>query len=1726
MKNLIHPILLFILLLGFLPGYTSVRLDAEKESVDNMCITPGTPLNPTGNAFSPNQAILDWSPGSPAGSPEITYFWVIGTTPDVTYGNGIAYGTTTDTWLGVISLYPGTTYYLRVYAHTSCNGSSSSYATSAPFTTPGGPSCVTPGTPVGVTATATGPTSASLDWFAGSPAGSSTVTYYWVVGTSPSVAWGSGAAQGSTTSTWVGVNSLLPGTTYYLRVYAHTRCNGSSSSYATSAPFTTPGGPSCSTPGTPVGVTATATGPTSASLDWFAGSPAGSSTVTYYWVVGTSPSVAWGSGTAQGSTTSTWVGVNSLLPGTTYYLRVYAHTSCNGSSSSYATSAAFTTPGGPSCVTPGTPVGVTATATGPTSASLDWFAGSPAGSSTVTYYWVVGTSPSVAWGSGTAQGSTTSTWVGVNSLLPGTTYYLRVYAHTSCNGSSSSYATSAAFTTPGGPSCVTPGTPVGVTATATGPTSASLDWFAGSPAGSSTVTYYWVVGTSPSVAWGSGTAQGSTTSTWVGVNSLLPGTTYYLRVYAHTSCNGSSSSYATSAPFTTPGGPSCVTPGTPVGVTATATGPTSASLDWFAGSPAGSSTVTYYWVVGTSPSVAWGSGTAQGSTTSTWVGVNSLLPGTTYYLRVYAHTSCNGSSSSYATSAVFTTPGGPSCVTPGTPVGVTATATGPTSASLDWFAGSPAGSSTVTYYWVVGTSPSVAWGSGTAQGSTTSTWVGVNSLLPGTTYYLRVYAHTSCNGSSSSYATSAAFTTPGGPSCVTPGTPVGVTATATGPTSASLDWFAGSPAGSSTVTYYWVVGTSPSVAWGSGAAQGSTTSTWVGVNSLLPGTTYYLRVYAHTSCNGSSSSYATSAPFTTPGGPSCSTPGTPVGVTATATGPTSASLDWFAGSPAGSSTVTYYWVVGTSPSVAWGSGTAQGSTTSTWVGVNSLLPGTTYYLRVYAHTSCNGSSSSYATSAAFTTPGGPSCVTPGTPVGVTATATGPTSASLDWFAGSPAGSSTVTYYWVVGTSPSVAWGSGTAQGSTTSTWVGVNSLLPGTTYYLRVYAHTSCNGSSSSYATSASFTTPGGPSCVTPGTPVGVTATATGQTSASLDWFAGSPAGSSTVTYYWVVGTSPSVAWGSGTAQGSTTSTWVGVNSLLPGTTYYLRVYAHTSCNGSSSSYATSASFTTPGGPSCVTPGTPVGVTATVTGSTSANLNWSGGSPAGSPTVTYYWVIGTSSSVTYGNGMTQGYTALTSFSLNNLQSGTTYYLRVYARTDCNGSVSTYATSAAFTTSGGCVAPSLQASNISFSNVSPQQFRIQWTNGNGTRRIVKINTLNGFTLPNNGSDPTPNSHYSGSGEQIVYNGTGNNVTVTGLPLNSTIWVRIFEANCSGVNSVYNIINSTNNPSSQRTITVLPAMSSFVGSEAGLNSNNEEIQIPFYTIRDFDESIPLMHLLSDGSTSTRFTLTASNARSFGFRVVDSIGRVVTDSNRTLDLARFGKLDTSFAVAHDKLVAKFTHPTIPHTSFNQNLKLQILYEGGLLGLDIPISFLRPAAPLAAELVDFSGKYLASQHVNQLQWTTLSEYNNDYFEIQRSIGNGDFEAIGKVSGINRPNLYSYTDHDIAPTGVHIYRLRQVDYDGTETLSDQIAIKVTGDTDVKTRISPNPATNLVHVQIEGNTEDNVRVHLFNMSGQRVISDMSEKMTGDVQIFELNTSSLQKGMYNLVIQIKDRIFHHKLLIVD
>ncbi|MFM9051101.1 MAG: hypothetical protein ACKOKF_02110, partial [Bacteroidota bacterium] len=70
---------------------------------------------------------------------------------------------------------------------------------------------------------------------------------------------------------------------------------------------------------------------------------------------------------------------------------------------------------------------------------------------------------------------------------------------------------------------------------------------------------------------------------------------------------------------------------------------------------------------------------------------------------------------------------------------------------------------------------------------------------------------------------------------------------------------------------------------------------------------------------------------------------------------------------------------------------------------------------------------------------------------------------------------------------------------------------------------------------------------------------------------------------------------------------------------------------------------------------------------------------------------------------------------------------------------------------GPTTPLAQDSTVSFYNVLTTSMDVSWLNGDGTSRLVMINTTNSFTAPTDGIDYTANSVYSGSGQQVVYNG---------------------------------------------------------------------------------------------------------------------------------------------------------------------------------------------------------------------------------------------------------------------------------------------------------------------------------------------------------------------------------------
>lgn len=120
-------------------------------------------------------------------------------------------------------------------------------------------------------------------------------------------------------------------------------------------------------------------------------------------------------------------------------------------------------------------------------------------------------------------------------------------------------------------------------------------------------------------------------------------------------------------------------------------------------------------------------------------------------------------------------------------------------------------------------------------------------------------------------------------------------------------------------------------------------------------------------------------------------------------------------------------------------------------------------------------------------------------------------------------------------------------------------------------------------------------------------------------------------------------------------------------------------------------------------------------------------------------------------------------------------------------------------------PSTQASNLTFSSVTNNAMAVNWTSGNGAKRVVFAKLGNsGSPSPVSSTTYTGNTIFSqgsqigSSGWYCVYNGTGNSFTLTGLSSYATYQLQVCEYNGAAGNEVYLSATATNNPKYQSTL----------------------------------------------------------------------------------------------------------------------------------------------------------------------------------------------------------------------------------------------------------------------------------------------------------------------------------------
>jgi hypothetical protein len=167
------------------------------------------------------------------------------------------------------------------------------------------------------------------------------------------------------------------------------------------------------------------------------------------------------------------------------------------------------------------------------------------------------------------------------------------------------------------------------------------------------------------------------------------------------------------------------------------------------------------------------------------------------------------------------------------------------------------------------------------------------------------------------------------------------------------------------------------------------------------------------------------------------------------------------------------------------------------------------------------------------------------------------------------------------------------------------------------------------------------------------------------------------------------------------------------------------------------------------------------------------------------------------------------------------------------------------------------------------------------------------------------------------------------------------------------------------------------------------------------------------------------------------------------------------------------------------------------------------------------------ELNWTTSSETNNDYFIVQKSEDGKIFEDIEIVNGAGNSALelnYSLVDDASFNNDISYYRLKQVDFDGKFAYSNIVTSNCYDINSSAASIYPNPAqNNLTFTYTNSNKyKSNLHVFITNAIGEVVLQ---KSFNSEAYIKEnINIENLSNGIYNIMFTSNSTQEIHKLII--
>ena len=173
-----------------------------------------------------------------------------------------------------------------------------------------------------------------------------------------------------------------------------------------------------------------------------------------------------------------------------------------------------------------------------------------------------------------------------------------------------------------------------------------------------------------------------------------------------------------------------------------------------------------------------------------------------------------------------------------------------------------------------------------------------------------------------------------------------------------------------------------------------------------------------------------------------------------------------------------------------------------------------------------------------------------------------------------------------------------------------------------------------------------------------------------------------------------------------------------------------------------------------------------------------------------------------------------------------------------------------------------------------------------------------------------------------------------------------------------------------------------------------------------------------------------------------------------------------------------------------------------------------IPVELVSFTAENVMNEVI--LKWQTATETNNRGFEIERSnvrietLNENVWDNLGFVDGngtATEITRYSFTDQ-IEKSGTYLYRLKQIDFDGTVNYSSEIEVDVNGPTEFSLYQNyPNPFNPATTIKFSLAKQANVKIVVYNVVGQIVVELINKTMEEGYHEVQFIANDYASGIY-------------------